>query len=108
MKLIVAVIRPETLGTVEAALYHQNVCVLSVSQVHSGGREPGYTEIYRGREVHSRRPKIRLEMMAEDVFVEYAVEAIARASSDGKVFVLPLSESAGIGNVEHEAVALER
>src|SRR5262245_24262943 len=100
MKLIIAVIRPEQLAAVEAALSTQEVCLMSVSQVLGDGREPGYTEIYRGREVRTRRPKIRLEIAADNLFVDDAVDAIVQAASsgdawqagDGQVFVLPIDE----------------
>jgi nitrogen regulatory protein P-II 1 len=110
MKLIVAVIRPEKLDAVAVALEDQDVCVLSVSQVLGDGREPGYTEVYRGREVRVRRPKLRLEIVAEDILVNGAVEALTRAaapggpwrSGDGQVLVLPVDASVPICERERE------
>ena len=113
MKLIVAIIRPEKLDAVLAALENQDACVLSVCQVLGDGREPGYTEVYRGREVRVRRPKLRLEVMAEDLLVEGVVEALARAaapggpwrSGDGQVLVLPVEASVPICEREREPTA---
>jgi nitrogen regulatory protein P-II 1 len=100
MKLIVAIIRPECLDAVQAALAAEEVCLLSVGQVLGDGREPGYTEMYRGRVVHVQRPKVRLEIAADKANAEAAVKAIVRAAStgdewqpgDGMVLVLPLDE----------------
>lgn len=110
MKLIVAIIRPEKLDVVAAALEKQDACLLSVCQVLSDGREPGYTEVYRGREVRVRRPKLRVEAMTEDLLVEGVVEALARAaapggpwrSGDGQVFVLPVEASVPVCERERE------
>ena len=110
MKLIVAVIRPENLGAVEAALNPCEATVMSVSQVLGSGREPGYKEIYRGREIHVRRPKLRVEIAAEDGAVKSAAEAVARAGSTAaepgggcKVVVLDLDGWVRIRDGEPEA-----
>ena len=81
MKLVIAIIQPEKLEAVEAALKEQKVSLTSVSQVLGDGGEPGYTETYRGRVVHVRRPKLRLEIAVHDLLVEPVAEAIAYAAS---------------------------
>jgi nitrogen regulatory protein P-II 1 len=83
MKLIIAIIRPEKLAAVQAALIEGEACLLSVSEVLSGGPEPGRTGIYRGGEYRVRRPKLRLEIVVDDWVVEGVVEAIIRAGSTG-------------------------
>ncbi len=101
MKLIVAVVLPETLEAVQRALAPLGAHVISVSQVVGGGRDPGYTEIYRGREVHVRRSQLRLEVAADEESAESVVQAILRAGAtaegsrlnDGEVFVMQLSGS---------------
>jgi nitrogen regulatory protein PII len=100
MKLIIAIIRPENLEVVQAALHERKACLISVSQVLGDGREPGRTGIYRGTEFRVRRPKLRLEIAADDWGVEAAVEAILRVGSTGdsgqigdcKVLVMHLDE----------------
>src|SRR5262245_37383763 len=67
MKLIIAIIRSENLGRVEAALNQGKVCLLSVSQVLGSGWESGYKEMYRGREIKLRQPKVRLEIAVQNV-----------------------------------------
>src|SRR5438477_6210923 len=113
MKLIVAVIRPETLHAVQAVLDHQSATLLSVSQVLGSGRETGSTELYRGREVRVRPTKLRLEIAANDWSVESAVGAIARAAcsgesglvGDGQVFVLNLQDCVHVCGAERELAA---
>jgi nitrogen regulatory protein P-II 2 len=115
MKLIIAIVRPERLSAVEATLERQEACLLSVSQVLGDGRDPGYTEIYRGREVHRERPKVRLEIAVDDLFAEAAVAAIVRAAStgepgragDGKVLVLQMDECAHIRNGGRESLTID-
>lgn len=116
MKLIIAVIRPEKLTAVQQAIDQESACLLSVSQVLGNARESGYTEIYRGRQVQVQRPKLRVEIAVDDVFVDSVVDAIVRAAStagpgqlgDGKVFVVQMDECIPIGMAEQGQMALGR
>jgi nitrogen regulatory protein P-II 2 len=100
MKLITAMIRPENLAAVQAALTEQEMCLMSVSEVLGEAREPGGTGMYRGVEFRVQRPKLRLEVAVDDWVVEGAVETIMRAGSTGhagliddcKVLVMQLDE----------------
>ena len=77
MKLIVAVIRPERLEAVQAALNERDVYLMTVSDVRGCGRQRGYTEVYRGTEFQVRLlPKLKLEIAVNDTFVEATIEAI--------------------------------
>ena len=110
MKLVVAIIRPEKLDAVQAALQEQDAWLMSVAQALGDGRGPGYAEVYRGREVQVRRPKLRLEIVAEDHLVEGVVEAVARAAApggpwrngDGQILVLPVEASVPICERDNE------
>src|SRR5262249_2988683 len=114
MKLIIAIIRPESLEAVEAALSNPEVCVLSVSQVVNLAPDSTMTETYRGRQVHQRRPKLRVEIAAKDGTVEAAVDAIARAVAtgdaeagcDGNVFVVEMDKCVRVRNGGRESVAI--
>src|SRR5262245_28480525 len=114
MKLIIAIIQPETLEAVEAALNDQDVHVLSVSQVVKLGPESTTTETYRGQQVRRRRPKLRVEIAAGNGMAEAAVDAIARAvatvgagpAGDGNVFVLDLDKCFGVRNGGRDFVAV--
>jgi nitrogen regulatory protein PII len=100
MKLINAIIRPESLEVVQAALHEREAWLMSVSQVLSDGGEPGREGIYRGVKFRVRRRKLRVEIAADDWGVEGAVDAVLRAGStsvsgqigDCKVFVMHLDE----------------
>ena len=101
MKMIVAIIRPEKLEAVQAALNERDVYLMTVSDVRGCGRQRGYTEVYRGTEFQVRLlPKLKLEIAVNDAFVEATIEAIVHAArtpetgqiGDGKIFVLPLED----------------
>src|SRR5260221_4882680 len=101
MKLIVAIIRPERLEAVQAALNERDVYLMTVTDVRGCGRQRGYTEVYRGAEVQIKLiPKIKLEIAVNEAFVEATVEAVVHAArsgetgsiGDGKSFVLPMDD----------------
>jgi nitrogen regulatory protein PII len=83
MKLIIAIIHPEKLAAVQAALTEQEAYLMSFSEMQGDGKEPGRTGIYRGVEFHVRWPKLRLEIVVDDWIVEGAVETVIRAGSTG-------------------------
>ena len=105
MKLILAIIRPEKLAAVQAALAHRDVRLLTVNEVFSYGREQGPVEIYRGRRVRRAVSKFRVEVMVEDSSLSAAVEAIRAAgfaggsepAGDDQLFVMGLAECARSG-----------
>src|SRR5262245_65906902 len=101
MKLIVAIIRPETLEDVQAALNERDLYLMTVTDVGGFGRYRFYTEVYRGAEIPVRvQPRLKLEIAVEDDSLEPAIEAIVRAArkgdvcdlGDGKIFVFPMDE----------------
>ena len=115
MKLIVAIIRPEKLEAVQAALNENDVYLMTVSDVRGCGRQRGFTEVYRGSEFDVRLlPKLKLEIAVNDAFVEAAVEAIVHAArtmetgqiGDGKIFVLPLDDCIRIRTGERGSPAI--
>src|SRR5436305_12499502 len=115
MKLIVAIIRPERLEAVQAALNERDVYLMTVSDVRGCGRQRGYTEVYRGTEIEVRLlPKLKLEIAVNDAFVEVTVEAIVHAArtpetgqiGDGKIFVLPMEDCVRIRTGERGTVAI--
>ena len=81
MKLIVAIIRPEKLEAVQAALNERDVYLMTVTDVRGCGRQRGYTEVYRGTEFEVRLlPKLKLEIAVNDAFVEATIEAVVHAA----------------------------
>src|SRR5207302_1720462 len=114
MKMIVAIIRPEKLEAVQAALAESYVYLMTVSDVRGCGVQGGYTEVYRGTEFKVRLlPKLKLEIAVNDAFVEATIEAIVHAArsdtgqiGDGKIFVLPLEDCVRIRTGERGGQAI--
>ena len=115
MKMIVAIIRPETFSAVQQALEEHDVYLMTVSDVRGCGRQRGRTEVYRGTEFQTRLlPKLKLEIALNEPFVESAVEAIVQAArtpdtgqiGDGKIFVLPMDDCVRIRTGERGSEAI--
>ena len=96
MKLIVAVIRPETLSDVLEALFHAEVRGVTISRVQGHGGEIEQVENYRGTTVKmALAEKVRIEIGVSNHFVQPTVDAIMTAArtgevGDGKILVLPV------------------
>jgi nitrogen regulatory protein P-II 1 len=102
VKKIEAVIKPFKLDDVKDALHEIGVSGITVTEVKGFGRQKGHTELYRGAEyVIDFLPKVKVEVVVEDVLVENVIEAITQAArtgriGDGKIFVLPIDEAVRI------------
>src|SRR4051812_6106006 len=114
MKLIIAIIRPERLEPVQAALDEAEVHLQTVSNVYGCGSQRGYSETFRGGKIPVRLlPKVKLEIAVNEEFVERTVAAIANAArsdpgkiGDGKIFVLPMDQCVRIRTGETGGVAI--
>jgi nitrogen regulatory protein P-II 1 len=114
MKLITAIIRPEKLEAVQAALSEREVYLMTVTDVRGCGRQRGYTEVYRGAEYQMRLlPKLKLEIAVNEAFVEPTIEAIVSAArseagqvGDGKIFVVALDDCVRIRTGERGGNAI--
>ncbi len=99
VKKIEAVIKPFKLDDVKDALHEVGVSGITVTEVKGFGRQKGHTELYRGAEyVIDFLPKVKVEVVVEDVQVENVIEAITQAArtgriGDGKIFVFPVDEA---------------
>jgi nitrogen regulatory protein PII len=79
MKLIVAMIRPETLLAVQDALSGTEARLMSAGEV-SDLRRP-QANVYRGAQYRTSRVRLRLEIVVEDqTAADEAVQAIARGA----------------------------
>jgi nitrogen regulatory protein P-II 1 len=102
MKKVEAIIKPFKLDDAKLALGEIGIQGMTVSEVKGFGRQKGHTELYRGAEyVVDFLPKIKLEIVLGDDMVDKAVDAIVEAANtgrigDGKIFVMPLTESVRI------------
>lgn len=98
MKYIIAIIQPERLPQVQAALYGAEVNLITVSEVLGHGRQKGVTEIYRAyKESGNLLRKIKIEIAVNENFVEATIAAITTGArsgeiGDGKIFILDLEQ----------------
>jgi nitrogen regulatory protein P-II 1 len=112
MKLVVAIVRPESLSAVLEALFHAEVRGLTISRVQGHGGETERVETYRGTTVKMElNEKVRVEIGVSDHFVEPTVEAVLRAArtgqvGDGKIFVLPVEKVYRIRTGEEDQAAV--
>jgi nitrogen regulatory protein PII len=112
VKKIEAVIKPFKLDDVKDALHEIGVSGITVTEVKGFGRQKGHTELYRGAEyVIDFLPKVKVEVVVEDVIVENVIEAITQAArtgriGDGKIFVLPIDEAIRIRTGDRGADAI--
>ncbi|MGH3872179.1 MAG: P-II family nitrogen regulator [Pseudonocardiaceae bacterium] len=86
MKLITAIIKPFTLEDVKTALEQIGVLGMTVTEVQGYGRQKGHTEVYRGAEYSvDFVPKVRVEVLVDDMQLEKALDALVEAARTGKI-----------------------
>jgi nitrogen regulatory protein P-II 1 len=96
VKLVTAIIKPFTLDDVKTSLEQLGVLGMTVSEVQGYGRQKGHTEVYRGAEYAvDFVPKLRIEVLIDDVAVDKVIDAVVEAArtgkiGDGKVWVTPV------------------
>ncbi len=112
MKYVIAIIQPDRLDEVIAALEEEEIILLTVSEVMGRGRQKGVAEVYRSHvERSGLLRKLKVELAVSEDKVWHAVDAIARGArtgniGDGKVFVLDLDECLRIRTGETGVSAL--
>jgi nitrogen regulatory protein P-II 1 len=114
MKMIVAILRPEKLGPVRAALNPRDLYLMTVSEVLDCDQEQASTEFYRGREYRRPASRLRLEIAVEDALLDATVEAVLRAGfegvpgrvADSQVFVMGLEDAIRLRCGERGLVAV--
>ncbi len=112
MKLITAIIRPERLPEVKAALFRAGVTGMTLSRVSGHGGEREIIQRYRADTVVMEfHEKVRIDMAVSEPFVEPTLEAILSAArtnqvGDGKIFVQPLDAVIRIRTGERDTAAL--
>jgi nitrogen regulatory protein P-II 1 len=102
MKLIKAIIRPNKVDEVRAALDKASLSGMTVTEVRGHGRQKGHKAVYRGREYDvSLLPKTMIEMVVGDNVSDEVVRIIMEAArtgdiGDGRIFVLDIEEGHNI------------
>ncbi len=112
MKKIEAIIKPFKLEDVKEALVAEEIEGMTVSEVKGYGRQQGHSELYRGAEyVVDFLPKIKIEVVVSEPFLEKAINAITTAAKtgkigDGKIFVTSVEKTIRIRTGEEDEEAL--
>jgi nitrogen regulatory protein P-II 1 len=98
MKKIEAIIKPFKLDDVKDALIEIGITGITITEVKGYGRQHGHNELYRGSEyVVDFIPKIKIEIYANEEYVEQIVTIISDIAKtgkigDGKIFILPIDD----------------
>jgi len=112
MKLITAIIRPERLDAVKAALFEAEVTGMSLVRVAGHGGEKTVLDMYRGQRLaYEFHEKVQLTIAVSEPFVELTINVIVKAArtgdvGDGKIFVQPLDRVVRIRTGEMDVDAL--
>ena len=112
MKLVTAVVKPHKWEDVRVALESVGVTGMTVSEVNGYGRQKGHTEVYRGAEYDiALVPKVRLEIVVDDMDVEGVVGVVTKAAAtgsigDGKVWVTPVETIVRVRTGDRDEAAL--
>lgn len=112
MVKIEAIIRPQRLDEVKAALDDIGVTGMTVTEVRGAGQQKGFTQHYRGAEYTVNLiQKLKIEIVADDREVEGITKAIISAArtgeiGDGKIFLLPVSDAIRIRTDERGSEAV--
>ncbi|HEY5584612.1 MAG TPA: P-II family nitrogen regulator [Ruminiclostridium sp.] len=112
MKMVIAIVRPEAVEDVKAALFESKIYKMSVSHIKGCGQQMGFSESYRGNVTNvNLLTKVRFEIAVNDDFVKTTVDAIMSVAKtgkigDGKIFVQNVEECYRIrtGEEGHEAI----
>lgn len=112
MRLVTAVIKPFKLDEVKDALEAYGITGLTVTEANGYGRQRGHSEVYRGAEYEvDLVPKVRLEVVVEDMDASSVVGVIVKAAQtgrigDGKVWTVPVEDVTRVRTGEHGTAAL--
>jgi len=112
MQMIVAVVKPNKVEAVKAALLEIGVVGMTALESKGFAKQMGHNERYRGPKSEAGWvPKITLFICVKEKDREPAVKAIAAAAKtgnvgDGKVFSLAMSEALRIRTGELNDAAL--
>ena len=102
MKKIEAIIRPEKVEDVKAALDEGGFFAMTITNVHGRGAQRGISLQFRGRKVNvDLIPKVKIEMVVEDDVVEEITSIIRKVAvtgeaGDGKIFIIPVDMSTNV------------
>ena len=112
MKKIEAIIRPEKVDDVIAALGETGSAGVMITEIKGHGKQKGITQQWRGEEYRvSLLPKIKIEIVIKDADVDQIVKAVMNAAKtgnigDGKIFIHPVEDAVRIRTAERGDIAI--
>lgn len=112
MKLITAIVRPERVPEVKAALFRAGVTGITLTRVSGHGGEHEVIQRYRASTVVVEfHEKVKIEAAVSEPFVEPTIQAVLSSArtgevGDGKIFVQPLERVIRIRTGEQDKAAL--
>ena len=112
MTKLEAIVQPNRFDAVKQALIDIGVEGMTISEVRGHGRQKGHKETYRGSEYSvDLLPKVKFEVVVQDIIVDRAVDAILRSAGtgkigDGKIFLYKVDEAIRIRSHERGAAAI--
>ncbi|MEX2237235.1 MAG: P-II family nitrogen regulator [Dehalococcoidia bacterium] len=113
MKKIEAIIRPDKLNDVKAALEELGFHGMNITHVTGRGAQRGIVHQGRGGEAvaYDMLPKIKVEVVISDLAIDRVIESIIRAArtgniGDGKIFIIPVEEAIRVRTGERGEVAV--
>ena len=112
MKKIEAIVRPEKLDVVQAALERSGYPGITITEIQGHGLQKGTTQQWRGEKYRvDFLPKVKVEIVVNDTDAEKIIQAILESAytgqvGDGKIFVYKVDETVRIRTRERGERAL--
>jgi nitrogen regulatory protein P-II 1 len=106
--MVIAIIRPEKLSSVKAALEQNGIKGMTAYEVQGRGEQKGLEFTHRaGKYRVDMLPKIKIEIVCKDGMIDKVVETICMSArtgevGDGKIFVLPVARSIKVRTGEED------
>ena len=108
VKMVKAIIKPERFEFVKKALEEQGFAGMTIVEVKGRGEQKGITLEYRGKAmIVDMLPKIQIEIVIRDEYLDDLIAAITGAAKtgkigDGKIFIMPVEKAIRIRTGEVE------
>ncbi|PWR72211.1 P-II family nitrogen regulator [Methanospirillum lacunae] len=99
MQLIKAIVKPERLDAVKAALEEAGFFGMTITEVQGRGEQKGISLQYRGGTIEvDLIPKVEIELVVSDKDADAVIESVKKGAytgkiGDGRIFVMPVSKS---------------
>ncbi len=112
MKKIEAIVRPESVDAVRAALGAAGVTGLMISGVEGHGKQKGVVQQWRGEKYKVELlPKAKIEIVVKDQDLDRICKVIVGSAKtgemgDGKIFIYPMEDAIRIRTEEKGDLAV--